>query len=140
LADAEKSLHQALAVEPEDSASLYLLGSLKFRQEKYDEALDALSLSAKIDPDKPQTQYYLGKTLIQKGNRGPAETALRRAVQLRPGWAEAHYLLAVVYATQQPNFKELAQWHYQKAIGGGHPRNPDLEKWMEEPKPSPINP
>lgn len=139
-ADAEKTLKQALAIDPQDAACLYLMGSLKFRQEKYEEALDALSLSAKIEPEKAQTQYFLGKTLIQKGSRAPAETALRKAVQLRPGWGDAHYLLAVVYATQKPAYKELAQWHYQKAIAGGSPRNGELEKWIEDKKSSTAAP
>jgi tetratricopeptide (TPR) repeat protein len=134
LDDAEKTLNKALAIESRDAAGLYLLGSLKFRQEKFDEALHALSLSAQINPENAQVQYYLGKTLIQKGNRNPAEAALRKAIQLRPGWGDAHYLLAVVYATQQPPFLELAQWHYQKAIAGGHPHDAEIEKWIEGKK------
>jgi Tfp pilus assembly protein PilF len=63
--------------------------------------------------------------------RVPAETALRKAVQLQPGYADAQYNLAVVYATQQPPATELARWHYQKALAVGHPRNPDLEKRFE---------
>jgi tetratricopeptide (TPR) repeat protein len=132
LNDAEKTLKQALAVDPKSAPCLFLLGDLRFRQEKYDEALEALSLSAKINPDKAETQYYLGKALIQKGSRQSAETALRRAVQLKPGWGDAHYLLAVVYATQQPPFRELAQWHYQKAVDSGAPRNVELEKVIEQ--------
>ncbi len=134
LPDAEVTIKQALAVEPQDPASLFTLGLLKYRQEKYDEALDALSLSAKIIPDEPRTQFFLGRTLIQKGNRAQAEKALRKAIQLKPGWGDAHYSLAVVYATQQPPFKELAQWHYQKAISGGFPRNLEFEKAIEEKK------
>jgi len=134
LAEAEKTIAQALAVDPRDPASLFTMGLLKFRQEKYDEALDALSLSASLIPDEPRTQYFLGKTLIQKGNRTAAEAALRKAVHLRPGWGEAHYSLAMVYATQQPPFKELAQWHYQKAIAAGYPRNLDFEKLLEDKK------
>jgi Tfp pilus assembly protein PilF len=132
LSEAEKSLTAALASDPEDAASLYMMGRLRLLQEKYDQALDSLSLSAKVVPDDPRTQYWLGKVLIQKGQRIAAETALRRAVQLRPGWGEAHYSLAMVYATQQPPFKELAQWHYQKAITGGYPRNVEFEKMIEE--------
>jgi len=131
LADAEGTLKKALAADSQDAASLYLLGRLKLMQEKYDEALDSLSRSAKIIPDEARTQYFLGKTLIQKGNRVAAETALRKAVQLKPGWSEAHYSLAMVYATQQPPFKELAQWHYQKAIAAGYPRNIEFEKLIE---------
>jgi tetratricopeptide (TPR) repeat protein len=132
VADAEGTLKKALDIDPQDPASLYLMGSVRLRQDKFDEALEVLSLSAKIDPDKPQTQYFLGKALMHKGSRGPAETALRKAIQLKPGWGDAHYLLAVLYATQQPNFKELAQYHYKKAIAGGASRNLELEKRLEK--------
>lgn len=136
LSQAEESLTRALGVERDDPAALYLMGRLRLLQEKFDEALDSLSLSAKSAPDDPRTQYWLGKVLIHKGQRAAAETALRKAVQLRPGWGEAHYSLAVVYATQQPPFKELAQWHYQKALTGGYPRNVDFEKLIEEKRAS----
>ena len=136
LSEAERTLTKSLAADPEDAASLYLMGRLRLLQDKYDQALDALSLSAKVVPDDPRTQYWLGKVLVQKGQRIAAETALRRAVQLRPGWGEAHYSLAMVYATQQPPFKELAQWHYQKAVTGGYPRNVDFEKLIEEKRAS----
>ena len=132
-AEAEANLAHALKVAPEDSASLYMMGNLKLQQEKYDEAIELLSLSAKINPEKALTQFFLGKALIQKGNRAPAETALRRAVQLKPNWGEPHYLLSVLYSTQQPNFPELAQYHYKKAIAGGAPRNMEFERWMERP-------
>jgi Tfp pilus assembly protein PilF len=132
VAEAESTLKKALEADAQDPISLYLMGGLKLRQEKYDEALDALSLSAKLDPEKANTQYYLGKALIQKGSRGPAETALRKAVQLKPGWGDAHYQLAVLYATQEPNFKELALYHYKQAIAGGAARNVELEQWMEK--------
>jgi len=130
LSDAETNVMRALAVDAQEPACLYLLGNLKFRQEQFDAALDALSKSAQASPEKPQTQFYLGKVLIAKGQRQAAETALRRAIQLKPGWGEAHYLLAVVYATQQPPFKELAQWHYQKATSGGTPRSQELEQLL----------
>jgi tetratricopeptide (TPR) repeat protein len=130
--EAEKHLKKAIAADPQDSATLFLYGRLKFMQEKWDEALDHLSRAASITPDEPRTQFFLGKTLIQKGNRNQAEKVLRKAVQLKPGWGEAHYLLAVLYGTQQPPFKELAEWHYKKAIAGGHPRNPEFEKSLED--------
>jgi tetratricopeptide (TPR) repeat protein/HAMP domain-containing protein len=133
MTDAESTLRKALALDPQDAVSLYLFGGLKLRQDKVEEALDALSLSAKLDPDKANTQYFLGKALIQTGSRGPAETALRKAIQLRPNWGDAHYLLAVLYTTQEPNFKELAQYHYKKAIAGGAARNLELEQLMEKP-------
>jgi Flp pilus assembly protein TadD len=129
--NAEANIKQALSLDPEDAYSLYVLGILRFHQAKYDEALDALSHSAKLDPQNAEVQNFLGLTLSEKGMRVPAETALRKAIQLQPSYADAHYNLAVVYATQQPPAPELARWHYQKAIASGLPRNPDLEKRFE---------
>jgi tetratricopeptide (TPR) repeat protein len=131
--EADRTLKRALEIDPEDSVSLYLRGGLQLRQEKYEEALASLSLSARIAPDVAQTQYYLAKALIQKGDRSPAEAALRKAIQLKPGWGDAHYVLAVLYGTQQPNYKELAQYHYKKAIANGAARNVEFEQWLEKP-------
>jgi Flp pilus assembly protein TadD len=131
LDEAETNLKRALQSEPDDAQSLSLMGILKFRQEKFDEALDLLSRSAQLEPQDSQTQNYLGITLSQKGQRGPAETALRKAVQLAPGYGGAHHNLAVIYATQQPPFVELARWHYQKALASGHQPNAELERLIE---------
>ena len=125
---AEKSIQQALAAEPNDGYNLATLGKVKYQQEKYDEALDALSRAAKIVPQNAEIQNYLGVTLSQKGLRGPAETALRKAIQIDGGYGSAHNNLAVIYATQTPPLIELARWHYQKALAAGHPKNEDLEK------------
>ena len=60
-----------------------------------------------------------------------AEAALRKAIQIAPGYGEAHSNLAVIYATQQPPFVELARWHYQKALASGLPQNPEIEKFLD---------
>ncbi|MEY2429686.1 MAG: hypothetical protein QOJ40_2571 [Verrucomicrobiota bacterium] len=130
LEEAEKNIKRALIIAPDDPYNLLILGHLKFRQEKYDDAINALSRGAGLDPQDAQIQNFLGMSLCEKGLRGPGETALRKAIQLQPGYAEAHNNLAVVYITQQPPAVELARWHYQKALAGGHPHNPDLEKML----------
>lgn len=132
LDEADKHVQQALALDANDAYSLSILGIIRYRQEKYDEAFDALSRSAKLNPQSAEVQNYLGVTLSHKGLRGPAETALRKAIQLDPGYGEAHNNLAVIYATQSPPLVELARWHYQRALGTGHPRNADLEKLFEQ--------
>jgi Flp pilus assembly protein TadD len=132
---AEANIKQAIALAPEDAYSQMDLGRLRLQQEKFDDAIDALSRAAKLDPQDAQIQNFLGLALNEKGLRGPAETALRRAIQLDPGYPNAHNNLAVMYLTQQPPLVELARWHYQKALAGGFPRNPDLEKMIEVRKP-----
>jgi tetratricopeptide (TPR) repeat protein len=132
LADAERHITAALAQSPDDAYNLSTLGYLKFRQEKYDDALDVLSRAAKIDPNNPEIQNYLGVTMSHKGLRVQAETALRKAIQLNPLYAPAHNNLAVVYLNQTPAMPLLARWHYEKAVAAGQPRNPDLEKLLAE--------
>ena len=139
LADAEKHITAAVAQAPDDAYNLSTLGYLKFRQEKYDDALDVLSRAAKIDPSNPEIQNYLGVTLSHKGLRVQAETALRKAIQLNPLYAPAHNNLAVVYLNQTPPMPLLARWHYQKAVAAGQPRNPDLEKLLAD-KGAPVEP
>ncbi len=132
--DAEKNIKAALAVEPNDDYSLFVLGQVKFREKNYDEAFTALSRAAEINPQNAKVQNFLGLTLSEKGMRGPAETAFRKAIQYDPGFAQAHVNLAVVYITQQPPLVELAKWHYQKALAAGQPPNPGLEKLLDPTK------
>jgi len=139
LEDAEKHIKEAVAQSPDDAYNLSTLGYLKFRQEKYDEALDALSRAAKLDARNPEIQNYLGLTLGHKGLRAQAETALRKAVQLDPNYGAAHNNLAVVYISQQPPLAALARWHYQKALELGQPHNPDLEQLLDAKTP-PVSP
>ena len=136
LPDAEKNVKKAIVGAPDDAYSLSILGYLKFRQEKYDEALDALSRAAKLNPQSAEIQNYLGVTLSHKGLRGPAETALRKAITIDPNYADAHNNLAVIYLTQQPPSVELARWHYDKAKAAGHARNEELEKAFEKKTPA----
>ncbi len=132
LEDAEKHIQAALAQAPNDTYNLTVFGEVKFQQGKYDDALDPLSRAAKLDPQNPEIQTDLGVVLGRKGLRQQAETALRKAVQLDPYYAAAHYNLAVIYILQQPPLPALARWHYQKALDAGYARNPELEKLLSE--------
>jgi tetratricopeptide (TPR) repeat protein len=130
-AEAEVNLRRALANEPRDPFTLATMGILKFRQEQYEDALDYLGLAAQYNPDSAVIHNYLGMALSEQGMRGPAETALRRAIQLQPGFGDAHFNLALVYILQEPPLRELARWHYQKALGAGHERNVEMEQLLD---------
>ena len=134
LAECEKTVQRALALDPDDPATLFLLGILRYREEKLDQAFDALSRSAQYNPTNAGTQNFLGCVLADKGLRPAAETAFRKALQVDPDYADAHYNLALVYAHETPPSPELARWHYKKAVELGHPKSPALEKLLPENK------
>jgi tetratricopeptide (TPR) repeat protein len=130
----EKTVARALALDSEDAPSLYLLGILRYRQEKLDAAFDALSRSAKYNPTNAGTQNYLGCVLADKGLRSAAETAFRKALASEPDYAEAHYNLAFIYAEEKPPSMEMARWHYRRAVDLGHGKSPELEKLLAPPQ------
>jgi tetratricopeptide (TPR) repeat protein len=124
----ETNVQRALSLDPNDSGSLYLQGILRFRQGKLDDALNALSLSAKYNPTNAATQNYLGEVLSDKGLAGPAEAAFRKAIEIQPDYADAHFNLGWVYANEKPPFLALARWHYQKSLDNRHPRDAKMDQ------------
>lgn len=130
LGEAEANLELARKVSPENTYVLLLTGLLKMNQEKFDDAVTFLSRATVLDPDDAEAHNHLGVALTEVGHRGPAEAALRKAIRLRPGYGDAHVNLAVVYASQNPPFKELAKYHYQQAINSGHPADPRIEQML----------
>jgi hypothetical protein len=71
---------------------------------------------------------------MKKGCAAPPRPLCAKP-SLDPAYPNAHNNLAVMYLTQRPPLVELARWHYQKALAGGFPRNPDLEKMIEVRRP-----
>jgi Flp pilus assembly protein TadD len=130
LAECEKTVQRALALDPDDWLSLYLVGILRYREHKLDEAFNALSRSAGFNPTNAGIQYYLGRTLADKGQLPAAETALRKSLASDKDSGEAHYSLAFIYATEKPPSPALARWHYKRAVDLGHPKSPELEKLL----------
>lgn len=126
----EKTVQKAISIDGDDPASQYLLGLLRYRQDRLDEALDALSLSAKLNATNSATQNFLGCVLAEKGFRPAAETAFRKSLESDPDNADAHFNLAVVYAGDHPPSVELARWHYKKALALGHQRSATLDKLL----------
>jgi tetratricopeptide (TPR) repeat protein len=134
LAECEKTVQRALGLDPEDAASLYFMGLLRYRQEKLDEAFDYLSRSASYNPTNADTQNNLGCVLAKKGLRSAAETAFRKALAAEPDYLEAHFNLAFIYAQAKPPSLELARWHYKRAVELGHEKSPQLEKLLAPPQ------
>jgi Flp pilus assembly protein TadD len=128
--DADQHIQAALVQNPNDAYNLTILGRIKFSEEKYDDALDALGRAAKLDPQSAEIENFLGVAFAEKGLRVQAETAFRKAILIQPDYADAHKNLAIVYLSAHPPEVELARWHYEKALAAGMPPNPEFEKML----------
>jgi Flp pilus assembly protein TadD len=57
---------------------------------------------------------------------------IRRAIEIDPQYADAHFNLAVVYSKERNPKVELARYHYKKALDLGAKPDPDLEALLKK--------
>ena len=123
LTAAQLALEKAVKVDPDDAFSLTTLGAVMIEQNRIQDAVGYLERANSSSPDDPITLNYLGVASSQLGEFGKAEQSLRRAITVKPEYPEAHFNLAVIYATAKPPSIALAKRHYEKALELGS--NPD---------------
>lgn len=128
---AEKALRRAVELAPQDAFSHTILGIALYQQGKYDQAITMLQRAIALDPKDPKTRNYLGISLSQLGRQESAEQQCRKAIELDDTYGDAHFNLAVIYATQKPPAKELARRHYKRALELGVPRDSQLEELLK---------
>lgn len=78
---------------PDHASALHLLGVLRVRQRRLDEAAELLGRSVAIRPAEAQAQFNFGKVLDALGRHAEASQALQTALALDPGLIEAALLL-----------------------------------------------
>ena len=116
LTAAQLALEKALAVDPKDAFTLTTLGAVMIEQNRIEDAIGYLERANTSQADDAITLNYLGVASSQLGQFGKAEQSLRRAITVNPEYAEAHFNLAVIYATAKPPSIALAKRHYEKAL------------------------
>jgi Flp pilus assembly protein TadD len=116
LTAAQLALERAITIEPNDAFSLTTLGAVMIEQNRIEDAMNYLERANESSSDDPITLNYLGVAASQLNQFGKAEQSLRRAITVQPEYAEAHFNLAVIYATAKPPSIGLAKRHYEKAL------------------------
>jgi tetratricopeptide (TPR) repeat protein len=96
---AEDQLRAALRDDPDNASLLFVLGTILRRQERFDEALDALSDSAHLAPGFPETHSQLSYLFYRTDDSDSALAEARTALSMDPANAEAYrYLGLALYA------------------------------------------
>lgn len=93
LADAKDVLGRALSVQPNSAAILTKLGIVCTHLKLASEARDHLDAALHVDPQ--QIEAYVGRGALHESLGDPAAAAIdfQRAVELRPDFVLAHFLL-----------------------------------------------
>ncbi len=62
------------------------------KQKKFDEAQAELTKAAQLDPPQAGKYYYnIGAVLVNTGQMEPAGEAFKKAIEIDPNYADAHY-------------------------------------------------
>jgi Flp pilus assembly protein TadD len=132
--EALRALQQAVKLSPTDAFSYSNLGIVYYQLNQYENAIDALNSAKALDPNDAKTHNYLGCACSQKGWQEVAEKEFRQAIEIDPNFGDAHFNLALVYATSKPPSLELARREYNRALELGIARDARLEKLLQGPQ------
>ena len=133
--DGVGALQQAVKLSPTDAFSYSNLGIVYYQLNQYENAIDALNSAKALDPNDAKTHNYLGCACSQKGWQEVAEKEFRKAIEIDPNFGDAHFNLALVYATSKPPSLELARREYNRALELGIAKDARLEKLLAGPQP-----
>ena len=102
LPEALKALQQAVKLSPTDAFSYSNLGIVYYQMNEYENAISALERALALDPTNAKSHNYLGCACSQKGWSEVAEKEFLKAIEIDDTFGDAHFNLALVYATEKP--------------------------------------
>lgn len=114
-AEGERLLRRSLQIKPDNPTAWLNLGILYLERNEPMRSLAAIAQAVVHAPDDPVARNYLGVAAGRNRWFDAAEAELRRAIELQPDYADAHFNLAVFCLERNPPAVELARRHYQKA-------------------------
>lgn len=132
-AEAETLLKESLQHQLENPTAWLLLGMNQLEEHQNEKAFASLIQAALYDPKNAHAQNYLGIAAERNHWNDISESSLRKAVELDPNYADAHFNLAVYYLQLTPPLIEVARRHYQRALDLGTLRDPRIDALLGQP-------
>ncbi len=129
---AVEHLSEAGHLRPHLHQTWLTLGMVHYQREDFMLALSAMSRGVAEKPDDPRGHNYLSAVLKALGWTTAAEAELQKALDVDPGFAEAHFNLALMLLDRTPPSVELARRHYRRARELGSPPDEIVEKQLAD--------
>lgn len=100
LAEAEQQLNQVLKVAPQDATALNLLGAIRAKQGKLDEAETLFARAVRSDPQLAGAHMNLAYLYLLKRDPEKSAASLKEVLRIDPSNADAAYRLAWLLHSQ----------------------------------------
>jgi tetratricopeptide (TPR) repeat protein len=130
-AESEAALQKALAYEVDNANATYAMAVTYFKQERWKDSMTFFEKSLEKSPQNASARHYLGIISTKLSLMERAEREFKTALAIDPNHGEAHFNLAVLYATWDPPQWEKARESYAAALKKGVKPDASLERLLE---------
>ncbi len=128
-ADGEKTLRQALELDPRNATAQHALGLLLVRQKRLPEALTALAEAARLGSDNPRYGYVYAVALNGTGQQPKAIQELEAVLAKHPN--DRDTLTALVAFQRDAGNRDAARG-YARRLVALEPDNPHLQTLLRQ--------
>jgi tetratricopeptide (TPR) repeat protein len=101
---------RAVELNPAAAGALVNLGTIYYRQRKYEEAERHYRSAIEVDSNYPLAHYNLGNLYDERGDLTRAEEHYNTALHLNPNYADAHFNLALLSERRGDFLKAVRHW------------------------------
>lgn len=108
--EAIAAYRKALDFNAEAAGALVNLGTICYRQRKFEDAEKFYRDAIAADPDYPLAQFNLGNLYDEQGRLSDAMIHYRRALELNPQYADAHFNVALLYERLGDPLRAVHHW------------------------------
>lgn len=98
-----------LRVQPRNPDALHLLGVLAYQANQQDEAIRFLTAAIKVHKHFPPMHGNLALAKLAAGDLNGAKAAARRALALKPAYADAHRVMGIVLHKQGRHHEAIVE-------------------------------
>jgi protein O-mannosyl-transferase len=105
---------QAARAVPNNYMAITMLGSLRAREGKLEEAIEQYHLALRLKPAFPEAHFFLGNALDEQGKLDEAIAEYKQALWFKPIMGTTHILLGAALAKEGKYDEAVA--HYQTAL------------------------
>lgn len=127
-------LNRAIQQRIDLPAAWLVLGLIELDARNYEAAMAAFAQVVLREPRNARARNYLGVAIGQMGWFDGAEVEFRKAVEIDPSYADAHFNIAYFALQRRQPAVELARRHYHRAVELGAERDSEIEREFEQIK------